>query len=139
MRGGSAAVLVAALAAGCGSDGGERSPAARDRTAASANDPRVTAVLECLRGRAGRDDGRAYALDANAISLNTNENGVEIYFDETEARAAERKQQIETVGAGVVYVQGTVVESWVAPPTSRERTVVTACVAKDPGPDEDGY
>ena len=125
--------IVALLLAGCGSGGGgEGGPAGGGDTGPTSENPRVNAVLDCLEDDA--ETAGAYALDVNAISVATEQNGLEIYFDKTPARAKKRKAEIESVGIGIVYVDGTVVESWVSPPSPAERSGIRECIEKDPGP-----
>ena len=132
MRYGFLVAIVAVLVAGCGSGGGEGVPGGATDTGPAVDNPRVNAVLNCLEG--SEETSAAYALDVDAISVNTEQNGVEIYFDKTAAGAKKRKNQIESTGIGIVYVDGTVVESWVSPPTPDERSAIRACIDKDPGP-----
>lgn len=124
--------IVAVLAAGCGGDGGEGVPGGAADTGPDVDNPRVNAVLDCLDDT--EETSSAYALDVNAISVNTEQNGVEIYFDKTAAGARKRKSEIESTGIGIVYIDGTVVESWVSPPTPDERSSIRTCIDKDPGP-----
>ena len=132
MRSGLLVAIVAFVLAGCGSGGGEGVPGGAADTGPAVDNPRVNAVLDCLGDK--EETSSAYALDVNAISVNTEQNGVEIYFDKTAAGARKRKTEIESTGIGIVFVDGTVVESWVSPPTPDERSTVRDCIAKDPGP-----
>ncbi len=131
MRCGALLAAGALLLAGCGGDAGDDGGGGPATGPASEN-PRVNAVLDCLDD--DEETSTAYALDVDAISVATEQNAVEIYFDKTEARAKKRKAEIESVGIGIVYVDGTVVESWISPPTPAERAAIRKCIEKDPGP-----
>ncbi|MFN2470927.1 MAG: hypothetical protein ABR583_08035 [Gaiellaceae bacterium] len=128
-----AAVLVlgAAFLASCGSGGSGSGGSPEDQTIEEAGNPRVATMITCLGDEGG---GSAYELQENAVSLNTEMNGVEIYFDKTENAAKKRERETKELEIGVAYRHGTVLEAWVSPPTPAEREPVTKCIAKDPGP-----
>jgi hypothetical protein len=115
---------------GQGSGGGDGGGNGGGSTAAN---PRVRAVLNCFE-EAGGDLSTAYELEDNAISLNTETQGVELHFLPTAARAKKLGSDIEATGIGQVFVKGTVVENWSSVPTAADRAPVTKCLEKDPGP-----
>ena len=139
MRRGWLLVLCAAILAGCGGGGGGAGGTntgggdGNGGNGSSAANPRVRAVLDCFE-EAGGELSNAYELEANAIALNTESNGVELHFFPTAARAKKLGQEIRNTYIGEVFVAGTVVENWSSVPTAEEREPVTKCLAKDPGP-----
>jgi hypothetical protein len=128
-------LLGAAVLAGCGGGGGGSTPGqgGGGNGGSEAKNPRVRAVLDCLES-AGGEQGNAYELESSAIALNTEQNGVELHFLTTPARAKHLGSEIEATGIGQVFVKETVVEAWSSPPTPDERRPVTKCLEEDPGP-----
>jgi hypothetical protein len=142
MRRGWLLVLCAAILAGCGGGGGNAGgttptggggSGGGNGGGSTAANPRVRAVLDCF-DEAGGDLSSAYELEANAIALNTETQGVELHFLPTVAKAKKLGREIEATGIGQTFVKGTVVENWSSVPTAAEREPVTKCLEKDPGP-----